>query len=240
MISSIIIPVYNQRESYLRAAVTSALIQTVPVEVVVVDDGSDCEIEPVLRDIYAHVKTDSTLVCLRQDNGGVASALNAGLEEATGEFIQWLSSDDVFLPGKTEAQAQSGGVISYCAYEEGIPAPGALWCAASYQDQETFFAALKTHCFVNACTVMWKREVFDEVGGFDPNYWHTQDLEMLLRCAERYNFIAVNEPLVRRRVHPEQMINTLKDPEQAEHKRMELDWINERFDADIQLWVPGE
>ncbi len=241
-LSTIIIPVYNQRESFLRAAVASALTQTVPVEVVVIDDGSDWSIEPILRDVYDHLKTDSSLICIRQENGGVASALNAGIKEASGEFIQWLSSDDIFCCDKTEKQAallSAGEPISYCAYEEGIPQPQTVWAAAQYPSQEVFFDLLKKHCFVNACTVMWHRDVFEEVGLFDPGHKHAQDYEMLLRCAERWNFVALNEPLVRRRVHPGQMINTLKDPDEAEGKRVEMEKLGERYGCTKQAWVPA-
>lgn len=250
MISSIIIPVYNQRESYLRAAIASAITQSVAVEVVVVDDGSDVSIEPIIADVATTsvVEPDdegnfSTITMIHQENGGVASALNAGINVATGEYIQWLSSDDLFRRDKTEKQVnllrRADSPICYCGYEEGVPQAATTWAAAQYPNRETFYHLLSRHCFVNACTVMWHKNVFDEVGLFDPEYRHAQDLEMLLRCAERWNFQAINEPLVRRRVHPEQMINTLKNPEEAEYKRQELEKINVRYGASIALWVPG-
>lgn len=245
MTASIIIPTYNQAWSFLEAAVKSALLQTVPVEVIVVDDGS---VEPVEHRLYnlddevAGRAEQGDFSVIRQDNGGVASALNAGIKAAKGEYVQWLSSDDLFSVQKTLVQAEAmiagDAKVSYCAYEEGIPQTGATWPAAQYPSREDFFAVLKQHCFVNACTVMWHRSVFDEIGYFDPNMWHCQDYEFLLRCAEKWNFLAVNVPLVRRRVHPGQMLNTLKKPEEAEHKAQELAYLHEQYGATAQVWVP--
>lgn len=238
MLSSIIIPVYNQSVLYLEAAVKSALLQTVDVEVVVVDDGST---EPVIQLLGKMSGVSGDITCIRQDNGGVASALNAGIRQSTGEYIQWLSSDDVFRLDKTKLQLGAIGdnKVCYCAYEDGVPQSQVTWPAAQYSSQESLFGVLKEHCFINACTVMWHRSVFDEIGFFDTNMRHCQDYEFLLRCAERYNFIALNLPLVRRRTHAGQMLNTLKDPVEAESKRKDLEYLRERYGATAQVWLPN-
>lgn len=240
MRSSIIIPTYNQKPEYLLAAVNSALLQTAAVQVIVVDDGSDEPVEPFLHKMlgaqfaFVHV--------VRKDNGGVADALNTGIRYVDTKYVQWLSSDDVFMAEKTRLQAdlmeKTGAMVSYCAYEEGLPQPYATWCAAQYPSKEALFGVLKQHCFINACTVMWHEDVFGEIGMFDLEMHHCQDYEFLLRCAERYEFQALNIPLVRRRVHQGQMIHTLKQESEAAHKANELDYLKERYGATAQVWVP--
>lgn len=245
---SIVIPTYNQALPYLEAAIRSAVLQFVddkPGEVIVVDDGSaipvEGQLEAVQRDL-GRVAAINELCLLRQDNGGVAAALNAGVKAARGEYIQWLSSDDLFRLNKSvrqvKAMKDADAKVCYCAWEEGVPQPKATWPAAQYPSQEALFAVFKQHCFINACCVMWHRSVFDEVGFFNPDIRHCQDYEFLLRCAEKWNYLAVNEPFVRRRIHAGQMLNTLVKPEEAESKRRDMAYLHERYGATAQVWVP--
>ncbi|HYW04924.1 MAG TPA: glycosyltransferase [Gammaproteobacteria bacterium] len=95
---SVVIPAYN-RGATLPAAIDSVLDQGGPAcEVIVVDDGS--------RDATAEVLAGygSRIRVVRKANGGLASARNAGMRVARGEFVAWLDSDDVWLPGKLAEQ----------------------------------------------------------------------------------------------------------------------------------------
>jgi glycosyltransferase involved in cell wall biosynthesis len=95
---SVIIPTYNRATKCLRA-VDSVLEQTHPhVEVIVVDDGSQDDTAARLRD------RDPRIVYIRQENAGVSAARNRGLREATGAYVAFLDSDDVWMPWKLEAQ----------------------------------------------------------------------------------------------------------------------------------------
>ena len=97
---SIIIPTYNRREIVPRA-VASALAQTDgDLEVVVVDDGST---DGTLDDL-AERFDDPRLVCVRQENGGTASARNLGLRRARGSYVAFLDSDDWQAPDFAERQ----------------------------------------------------------------------------------------------------------------------------------------
>lgn len=94
---SIVISNYNYG-SFLRAAIDSALSQTYPhVEVIVVDDGSTDN----SREIIASY-TDRITTVLKQ-NGGLGSALNAGLRASKGDVILFLDSDDTLLPPAVES-----------------------------------------------------------------------------------------------------------------------------------------
>lgn len=92
---SIIVPVY-QVEAYLPACVESVLKQTYSDwELILVDDGSKDD-SGELCDQYA--QQDSRIKVIHQENGGVSAARNAGLEEAQGEYIAFLDSDDLIKP----------------------------------------------------------------------------------------------------------------------------------------------
>lgn len=98
-LTTVVIPAYNHA-STLGEAVKSALAQTAPVEVIVVDDGSTDHTRDELR---ALERLDMVRV-LALDHGGPSKARNAGLEAARGEFVMFLDADDLIAPDKVERQ----------------------------------------------------------------------------------------------------------------------------------------
>ena len=95
---SVIIPTYN-RADMVGAAVRSALGQShAPHEVIVVDDGSTDGTAWVLAEFGARI------VVIRQANGGVSAARNAGIARASGDVVAFLDSDDTWEPWKVAAQ----------------------------------------------------------------------------------------------------------------------------------------
>jgi glycosyltransferase involved in cell wall biosynthesis len=100
---SIVIPVYNGA-NYLREAIDSALMQTYGnIEIIVVNDGSTDggQTEAIARSYGSEIHY------LHKENGGVASALNLGIQHMQGQFFSWLSHDDVYYPQKIESQVRS-------------------------------------------------------------------------------------------------------------------------------------
>lgn len=95
MTISIIIPVYNT-EQYLHACLDSILSQSfTDYEVLLIDDGSSDGSGPVC-DAYA--QKDFRIRVFHKENGGVSSARNLGLDNARGEWIFFVDSDDEILP----------------------------------------------------------------------------------------------------------------------------------------------
>lgn len=95
---SVVIPSYNRAHT-LPETLESVLAQSYPhLEIVVVDDGSTDDTENAIakyRDRISYVK---------QKNGGLAAARNAGFLKSRGEYVAWLDSDDVWNPDKTALQ----------------------------------------------------------------------------------------------------------------------------------------
>ena len=88
---SIIIPVYNV-EKFLRDCLESVTAQTYgKYEVILVDDGSTDSSAEICKE---YCSMDSRFKLIRKENGGASSARNAGLEQAVGEYIYFLDSDD--------------------------------------------------------------------------------------------------------------------------------------------------
>ena len=118
---SVIVPVYKA-EQYLDKCVQSIVDQTYEnLEVILVDDGSpdNC---PAMCDAWA-VK-DSRVQVIHKENGGFSSARNAGLNAATGDYVQFVDSDDWILPDMTAtlvscALRQNADVVR-CGYFENV------------------------------------------------------------------------------------------------------------------------
>ena len=96
MLVSVIIPIYNA-EKYLQECLNSVLNQTYPeIEIIAVNDGSTDNSLEILK------KYSNKLKIISKENGGAASALNAGINIASGEWIKRLDVDDVLLPEAVE------------------------------------------------------------------------------------------------------------------------------------------
>lgn len=197
---TIIIPFYNC--PYVGQALASAVNQTYPdTEIIVVDDGSTMhadKITPYKRRVHY----------LGKANGGTASALNHGIRMASGQYIAWLSSDDLFKPRKVERQLAfmraAGAEISYTAatfidahgrateaFRAG-PAPAALYSVLSRTNP------------INGCTVMARRDTLIRSGLFNEALRYTQDYEMWLRLLTRgVKFAYLPEALTMYRFHPQ-------------------------------------
>ena len=99
---TIMIPVYNG-SNYLKEAIESALAQTYKnKEIVVVNDGStdDGKTKAIAESFGNKIKY------YEKENGGVSTALNLGIQKATGDYICWLSHDDLYYPNKVERQME--------------------------------------------------------------------------------------------------------------------------------------
>lgn len=88
---SIIVPVYNM-EAFLAECLDSVLAQTYPhLQVLCVNDGSFDRSQEILEE---YARKDSRIIPITKENGGLSSARNRGLEDATGEYVMFLDSDD--------------------------------------------------------------------------------------------------------------------------------------------------
>src|SRR6266853_1047605 len=98
---SVLIDTYNH-ERFIEQAIVSVLEQDFPAtegEIIVVDDGSTDRTPEIVKKFEPRVRL------LRKENGGQASAFNAGIPECKGEIIAFLDGDDWWAPGKLQAVA---------------------------------------------------------------------------------------------------------------------------------------
>lgn len=204
---SIVIPVYNG-SNFLGQAIESALAQTYSnVEVVVVDDGST---DGGKTEAVAKAYGDR-IAYYRKPNGGVASALNYGIEKMSGEYFSWLSHDDMYETEKVERQVEkiltlSGGkniVVSNARvlYESGIK-KRALIHKNTFEFFDIFLGA-EADVGINGCALLIPVNVLRESGGFNPKLPVTQDYDLWYRLYIDHGctFILLEEDLVFYRIH---------------------------------------
>lgn len=204
---SIIIPVYNGA-NYMRPAIDSALAQTWPnTEVVVVNDGSrdEGETDRIARSYGDRIRYIS------KPNGGVASALNAGIAAMTGDVFCWLSHDDRHLPEKTALQVAEWDrlgrpdVVLISDYRL-IDAAGATITDVKLDHAlltgKPSYALLRGS--IHGCSVFVPKALFDRVGVFDEGLPTTQDYDLWHRSFRDFPFVHMPEILIESRWHDEQ------------------------------------
>lgn len=208
---SILVPTYNQAQ-YLPAALDSLLAQTyTDWEAAVVNDGSTDDTAAVL-DAYA--RRDPRIRAVHKENGGTASALNEALRQSKGQWIGWLSSDDLFEPDKLAAHVEAIRQhpetrffhTNFYVLDDppGRKYPGPLDVAKHIPAETHQVIQLFGFNYLNGISIMVERVLFEEVGGFNPRYRGGQDFDMWLRLSARSRSRFIDRRLSTTRQHPGQ------------------------------------
>jgi glycosyltransferase involved in cell wall biosynthesis len=183
-------------EKFLAETLESAFAQSFDsFEVVFVDDGSE--------DGTAEIAKSFPVRYVHQSNLGLAAARNTGLENARGEFIAFLDDDDILPPTKLELQVgylrqhpEIGCVLGRQEWIfDGVTPP-------NFQ-HDPIFGELGGIQFV---TAMIRRQVLQDMGGFDPSFRYAEDRDLFVRLREHDVEIAVLPNVVlRKRLHGSNM-----------------------------------
>ncbi len=202
---SVIIPTFN-RWPMVCESIDSAMAQDYPnFEVIVVDDGSSDETEEELPGRYV-----DRVRYIRQANQGPSVARNTGIEAAQGEYIAFLDSDDLWLPGKTRAQVavleqdpKYAAAYGICllADADGTPTGEVLGNTARGWSGDNFAGVLRLN-HIQTSTVMVRRDVLvGTVGLFDEQMLSGQDVDMWPRITMQHLVAFVRRPVALYRVH---------------------------------------
>ncbi len=232
---SIIIPLYNG-SNYVEEAILSALAQDYEnKEIIVVNDGSTDD--GAGRDICLKYKDKITY--LEKENGGCASALNYGIKAAKGEYISWLSHDDLYLTNKLSHQvacyekhnldkhntivSNAGGLID----KDGKPIfhPGVR--ENIKLSSKEFFSYLLFKKCTNGCGMLIPKAVFEKDLYFNENMRFVLDWNLWLKfAASGVGAYIDGIELVKNRVHGGQV--TVKQKEL--HKKEAEETVSELFE----------
>lgn len=243
---SIIIPVYNG-SNYISEAIDSALSQTYKnIEIVVVNDGSN-------DDGKTHQICESygqQINYFYKKNGGVASALNFGIEKMNGEYFSWLSHDDLYYPQKIEkqinelSQLKDKRTIIYSGIEiidERGQSLGINDFSKKYERTQLnkslfpFFNLL-----LNGCTMLVHKTIFKDIGIFDTKLPTTQDYDLWFRILRESKIFYSDEILVKSRSHPEQSSKAKINAHIQECNEFWLNVFNSITKKEIKELYPSE
>lgn len=208
---SVIIPVYNG-DRFIQQTIRSVLSQTFSdLEVIVVNDGSSDTTAEIVSKFHAPVSL------YHQENHGVAQARNVGVAHAQGEWVAFLDADDVWYPEKLGIQLE---------YARGCPDAAFLYCDIDVinEDGQVVRRAVLAEKlerrrrrnrrslasmafnglpFPYPSTVLMRKTLFVEIGGFDTNFQgnYHEDFDFFARVSKVFGMHFMTQSLVQYRVH---------------------------------------
>jgi glycosyltransferase involved in cell wall biosynthesis len=181
---SLVMPAWNPRPDWLLQAVSSALGQRgCPVELVLVDDGSD---EPVAELLES--EHDPRLTIVRTDHLGASSARNTGLASARGSHIRFIDCDDVITESSTahllELMRDDDDVITYGATLVCDRDLRGLTQISSSVQGSAVTACLLNRFEVSIHSLLFHRRIVDATGPWERSLTVSEDWDFVLRALE--------------------------------------------------------
>ncbi|UOG59627.1 glycosyltransferase family 2 protein [Leptospira noguchii] len=203
---SVVIPTYN-RENKILNSISSVLKQTLPPkEIIVVDDGSTDATVSKIQETFS----DKVQILLLEHKG-VSHARNRGVENATGDWIAFLDSDDEWLSEKLDKQWKH--IEEHPETE--ILQSQEIWIRngrkvnpptrLSKKDGDIFEQSLE-FCSVTPSSVLLKKELYQNQGGMDEKLLACEDYDLWLRITSQTTVVLLDEfLLVRYGGHKDQL-----------------------------------
>jgi len=225
---SIVIPCHNYGR-YLEHSIAAVFSQTIgDKEVIVIDDGSTDDTKQQVLSAQRRFGPDYVRY-VYQNNQGVSSARNRGLLHSTGKYVIFLDADDFWEPELLEKEQQcflknyDVGMV-YCWHEYYDDKDGKLYPASTIMGNPSArnFHQLLLENSCAASSVMVRKDLIQQLGGFDSRYSNAADWHMWLRIASVSQIDVVEESLAYIRIHS---ANMSEDKLSMNRERLEI--INE-------------
>ena len=202
---SVVTITYNS-ERYLEEAINSVVSQGYQdLEYIIVDGGSTDGSLSVIRKFAA---TDSRIRWISEPDMGISDAMNKGIKLSTGDVIAHLHSDDAYLPGTLRRVAEIFQANPPVKWVTGllrvIDGSGAAIYDTTLKASYSFMSLIARNLVGHPATFI-RKEIFDEVGGFDTNLRYAMDYDLWLRIASRYEPLAINQVFAKFRSHQDSL-----------------------------------
>lgn len=208
---SIVIPAYNHAES-LDEAIQSVLAQDLPVELIVLDDGSTDNTSAVLTSYGNRFRHET------HANIGQAATLNKGWAMAGGDILGYLSADDFLYPGAVRAAVSALSaqdvIVSYCDFDHVDPEGRRLRTVR--RPEFSIEQMLTTLDCPPGPGAFFRRDAYAATGGWNPQLRQIPDFDFWLRMSRHGRFVHIPEVLAAWRVHPGSQSFALASPDRAE------------------------
>lgn len=203
-IISVVLPVFNG-EAFIRQSVESILSQTfTDFELIIINDGSTDNSSEILHELAAN---DSRIILIERSNAGLVYTLNEGIEKARGEFIARMDADDIAIPERFELQlskmisdpnlAVLGSFTRIINKEGSVVGLGRYPVTPSETERFLQHGSPLAHP-----TVLMRKHVLLELGGYRKVFSHCEDYDLWLRINEMgWGIANLSKPLLNYRVH---------------------------------------
>ena len=219
---TILMPVFNTKEEYLKEAIESILNQTFKnFELLIINDGSTNNAEEVILSY-----NDTRIRYISQENKGISYTRNKGIELANGEYIAFMDSDDISLPTRLEKQ------VNFLAKNPKVSIVG-TWLETFPKKQ--LIKMPKTPKVIdflvkssmNQATVMFKKNDFLTYNlKYNENLETAEDYELWTRAIKVLNFANIQEKLYRYRFHEENITIKKKDVQIVNDAKIKYTLLN--------------
>lgn len=195
---TVLMSVYNSEE-FIRPAIESILCQSFKdFEFLIINDGSK---DSSLEIIRKYADKDKRIRLISRANVGLTKSLNEGVEEAHGEFIARMDSDDISTPDRLEKEVaflDSHPDIAlvgsnYTIIEEKTGEPKVTTNIFTHPDD---LKATQVMCnqFGHG-SILMRTSVVREMGGYDSSVGHVEDYHLWTRISRKYDIANIREPL---------------------------------------------
>lgn len=223
-------PVHNG-QSYLSEAIESVLAQTHhDFEFIIVDDGSRDASDAIISD---YARRDSRIRTLRQEQQGVASALNAGIARARASILARMDADDKAHPGRLACQFEllrlHPDVVAVGSAVVAIDESGVERGTLTYAPAvESVAQAIGLSAVVCHPAAMVRLGPLRQAGGYRSEFEGAEDYDLWLRMLGAGRIVNVREPLLHHRLHAGQISKRFR-------ARSSLALFTARYAADYRL-----
>ncbi len=228
---TVVTPSYNQAR-FLEATLQSVLNQGYPnLEYIVIDGGSTDGSVEILRRYAEHLA-----YWVSEQDDGQTDALVKGFAKATGDILCWLCSDDLLEPWTLKEVAQ---------FFQENPQARVVYGDTTWMDAEgqliqrrketpfNRFIFLYEHNFIPQPSTFWRRDLYEEVGGLNPEFNLAMDSDLWIRFAEVTRIYHVRRYWSYMRFYPEHKTHRLRATTPLEDQS-----IRRRYCGDEPDWSP--
>jgi glycosyltransferase involved in cell wall biosynthesis len=218
---SVVMPAYNHQR-FISEAIDSVLSQSISdIELIIVDD---CSKDNTTAIIKSFINQDDRIKTLfHMENLGIAKTINDGMNLAQGKYLSFIASDDVWVKDKIEKQ------IEILKYDSNL----IVWCEGDIIDSESnltgekftvkigggnknkkksgnIFSELLKGNFIFGSSLILKRENTKGIY-YDEKYVYLNDYKYVVDLAKKYNFLFINTPLAKYRIHGQNVTQSKKE-----------------------------
>ncbi len=221
---SIITPTLN-RSYYIDETIQSVLNQSYPhIEYIVIDGASkDCTLD-ILQGY------DSQIQWISEPDNGQVDAINKGLSMASGDILAYINSDDYLVPRAIETIVKYFQLMPDAMFVYGdaiaINTTGRHFGKRHHVKQSSYKDLVESGCFIVQPASFWRRQVWDQCGGFNHKLNWVFDYEYFIRVSQYHRLHYIPQVLAYERIHSDAKTNI------GGLKRIqELEKVNQMYDG---------